>query len=162
MTAAPLMQGVHVPAGKDRHDDNALMIWGLIPLSIKVSTRDTGGALFVFQHNDMGKGGPPRHIHHEQDEWFYVIKGDFAIEVDDERFLLKPGDSFFAPRKIPHAWAHIANGPGTLLTALSPAGTFEEFILETTRHKTLPSPQEIARSFAQHGMTVVGPPLKVD
>ena len=29
----------------------------------------------------MGKGGPPRHVHFEQDEWFYVIKGDYVFEV---------------------------------------------------------------------------------
>jgi hypothetical protein len=32
----------------------------------------------------MGKGGPPRHYHHEQDESFYVTKGEFAFEVGDE------------------------------------------------------------------------------
>lgn len=137
------------------------MIWGLIPLLVKVSSGDTGGTLFVFAHEDMGKGGPPRHVHHEQDEFFYVVKGQFAMEVGDERFTLKPGDSFLAPRKIPHAWACISDEPGTLVTEVTPAGTFEEFILETTRHATLPSPEEVARAFAAHEMTVVGPPLSV-
>jgi hypothetical protein len=56
-----------VPSGKDRSDEE-LKIWGAIPLQIKVSTEDTDGALFVFEHARMGKGGPPRHFHHEQDE----------------------------------------------------------------------------------------------
>ena len=51
--------GVFVPAGKDR-DKEVLKIWGVIPLAVKVSTKDSGGALFVFEHADMGKGGPPR------------------------------------------------------------------------------------------------------
>jgi mannose-6-phosphate isomerase-like protein (cupin superfamily) len=76
-------QGLYVPKGKD-HSQEELRIWGLIPLQIKISTDDTDGALFVFEHADMGKGGPPRHFHYEQDEWFYVIKGDFAFEVGDE------------------------------------------------------------------------------
>lgn len=154
--------GVHVPAGKDRHAENDLRIWGRIPLSSKIATKDTGGALYLFEHADMGKGGPPRHIHHEQDEWFYVIKGEFAIEVGDEKFRLKPGDSVFAPRKIAHAWAHIGDGPGTLLTAVTPAGTFETFIRSTADHADLPTPEEIAKTFSAHGMTIVGPPLAVD
>jgi hypothetical protein len=36
---------------------------------------------YIFEHTNMGKGGPPRHLHYEQDEWFFAIKGDFAMEV---------------------------------------------------------------------------------
>jgi mannose-6-phosphate isomerase-like protein (cupin superfamily) len=155
-------EGIHIASGKDRHSADSALIWGLFPLSIKVATRDTGGALFVFEHRDMPKGGPPRHVHHGQDEWFYAIKGDFRFEIGEEAFLLKPGDSLFAPRKVPHAWAHIGNVPGTLLIAMSPAGSFETFIRDTTKLRTLPTPEEIAKAFAAHDMTVVGPPLGVE
>jgi mannose-6-phosphate isomerase-like protein (cupin superfamily) len=155
-------KGIHVAAGRDRHTEEGLMIWGLIPLAIKLSTKDSGGELFVFQHANMGKGGPPRHVHHAQDEWFYVIAGEFKAEVGDDKFLLKPGDSLFAPRKVPHAWACVSEQPGTIITTVSPAGTFETFIRETAMHPTLPSEEEIARAFAAHGMTVVGPPLKIE
>jgi hypothetical protein len=74
---------------------------------------------------------------------------------------LKPGDSLFAPRIIPHAWAHIGAGPGSLLTIVSPAGTFEEFIRDTARFPKLPPPEEVEEAFAAHGMKVVGPPLLV-
>ena len=157
-----LTQGFRVPAEMGRHDEKGLMIWGLIPLSIKVSTSDSGGRMFAFEHRNMSKGGPPRHVHHEQDEWFYVTRGQFAFEIGEERFRLGPGDSLFAPRKIPHAWACIDPDRGTILTILSPAGTFETFIRDTTKYATLPTPDEIAAAFSAHGMTVVGPPLKVD
>ena len=160
MTPTVLESGVPVPAGQDRYRENGLKIWGLIPLTTKVSTRDSGGGVYIFEHTNMGKGGPPRHIHYEQDEWFYVTKGEFAMEVGDERFRLKPGDSMFAPRMIPHVWAQISN-QGSLLTLLSPAGTFEEFIRDTARHSALPTPEEVEKAFAAHGMKVVGPPLKV-
>ncbi len=154
-------KGIHVPAGKDRHGENDLMIWGLIPLSVKVSTRDTGGGLFVFEHRHMGRGGPPRHVHHEQDEWFYAIEGEFAAEVGDEKFRLRPGDTLFAPQKVPHVWACVGDRPGTMVTAVSPAGTFETFIRDAARLATLPTPEAVAEAFAAHGMTVVGPPLDV-
>jgi len=153
---------IHVAAGRDRHGQENAMIWGLIPLTIKLSADDTAGELLVFQHTNMGRGGPPRHVHHAQDEWFYVVAGEFAAEIGDEKFIMRPGDSLFAPRNVPHAWAHIGPaGAGTLITTVSPAGTFETFIRQTTLHPTLPSEQDIARTFEAHNMTVVGPPLKV-
>ena len=152
---------VYVPAGGDRSGRNGLMIWGLLPLAIKLSSKDTGGELLVFQHTNMGKGGPPRHVHHAQDEWFYVVAGEFVMEVGDDKFRLRAGDSLFAPRRVPHAWAHVGDTPGTLITTVSPAGSFEEFILETTRHATLPTPAEISAAFSAHEMTVLGPPLTV-
>jgi mannose-6-phosphate isomerase-like protein (cupin superfamily) len=162
MTNKRSSAGLHIRAGRDRHGAHEGMIWGLIPLTIKLSAGDTAGELMVFQHTNMGKGGPPRHVHHAQDEWFYVVAGEFAAEVGEEKYLLRVGDSLFAPRQVPHAWAHVDDGPGTLITTVSPAGTFEDFIRETTRHATLPTEQEIARAFEAHAMKVVGPPLPVE
>lgn len=147
--------------GTDGHGASSLKIWGLIPLATKVSTAQTGGLFYSFEHRNMGKGGPPRHVHHEQDEWFYVIHGRYVFEVGDSRFELTAGDSLFAPRGIPHAWACVSDDPGTLLTTVSPAGTFERFILETTEHSELPAPEAIAQAFQTNGMSVLGPPLKV-
>ena len=156
-----LTKGFRVEARGDRFNEN-LSIWGLIPLKTLVSSKDTGGTIYIFQHTNMGKGGPPRHVHHAQDEWFYAIAGEFIAEIGEEKFRLKPGDSLFAPRKIPHAWACVSNTPGTIITAVTPAGTFEHFLRETTTHATLPSPEQIAAAFAKHEMTVVGPPLEVE
>lgn len=153
-------QGLHVPNGEHRFE-GVPKIWGTIPLQVKVSTDDTDGALFVFEHAGMGKGGPPRHFHHEQDEWFYVIEGDFAFEVGDERFELRPGDSLLAPRTVPHVWACVGDDPGTLLLAVQPAGSLEEFFRESCEMTELPTPEEADRMFAAHGMKVVGPPLEV-
>lgn len=162
MPTETLTDIAHVPARTDRFHNNRQMIWGLIPLATKVSTRDTGGALYAFEHRDMPKGGPPRHVHHDQDEWFYVVAGEYAVEIGEERFTLKPGDSLFAPRQIPHAWACISDTPGTLLTTVTPAGTFETFITDTTKHTTVPSMEEMAATFEKHDMTLLGPPLEVE
>lgn len=151
----------YAPAGQDCDGNPPLMIWGLIPLSIKVSSADTNGDLFAFEHTDMVPGGPPRHVHHEQDEWFYVVKGEFAFEVGGQHHRLGAGDSLFAPRQVPHAWACVSETPGTLLTVLTPAGSFETFIRETTRHATVPSPADLAKALTDHGMTLLGPPLAV-
>ena len=154
-------QALYVPRGEHRFDEE-LKIWGAIPLQIKISTDDTDGALFVFEHADMGKGGPPRHFHYEQDEWFYAMKGNFAFEVGDEQFTLGPGDSLMAPRMVPHVWAYVGDAPGTLLLAVQPAGLMEAFFRQSCEMTSLPTPEEADRMFAAHGMKVVGPPLEVD
>jgi mannose-6-phosphate isomerase-like protein (cupin superfamily) len=151
-----------VAAGQDGVEQPPSLIWGLIPLSIKLSGQDTGGNVLLFEHPDMGKGGPPRHVHLDQDEWFYVVKGEFVFEVGDETHRLHTGDTLFAPRNVPHGWARVGEEPGTLLTMVTPVGAFETFILGTTRHSTLPSPEEVEKAFAAHGMKVVGPPIAVD
>lgn len=154
-------KAVPVPAGTDRFKNDQQLIWGLIPLSTKLSSKDTAGQLYVFEHKEMGKGGPPRHVHFNQDEWFYVVKGEYAFEIGAEKFRLKSGDTLFAPRNVPHGWANIGDEPGTLLTVVSPVGTFEDFMLETTEHSELPPPEEVERAFAAHDMKIVGPPLEV-
>ena len=153
-------KAVYVPNGKNRFQEE-LMIWGMIPLQIKVSGKDTDGSLFVFEHANMSKGGPPRHFHYEQDEWFYAMEGEFAFEVGGEKFLLRPGDSLFAPRMIPHVWAYTGDKPGTLLLAVQPAGSLEEFFMKSCAMTRPPTPQEAEQSFAAHGMKVVGPPLTI-
>jgi len=151
---------VYVANGRNRFEEE-MMIWGIIPLQIKISTKDTAGALFAFEHANMGKGGPPRHFHYEQDEWFYAMKGEFAFEVGDEKFTLRPGDSLFAPRMVPHVWAYVGDGPGTLLLAVQPAGSLEAFFHESSKMASPPTQEEADRQFAAYGMKVVGPPLSV-
>jgi hypothetical protein len=48
-------QAIHVLRGTDRSRED-LKIWGVIPLQVKISTDDTNGALFLFEHADMPKG----------------------------------------------------------------------------------------------------------
>lgn len=153
-------KAVYVPRGKNRFNEE-LMIWGIIPYQIKVSGKDTDGSLFSFEHAKMGKGGPPRHFHYDQDEWFYAMEGQFAFEVGDEKFVLQPGDSLFAPRMIPHVWAYTGDKPGTLLLAIQPAGSLEEFFRKSCAMAKPPTPQEAEQLFAAHGMKVVGPPLPI-
>jgi oxalate decarboxylase/phosphoglucose isomerase-like protein (cupin superfamily) len=111
----------------------------------------------------LSKGGPALHRHQDQDEWFYVIRGEFIVRVGDDTFNLHPGDSAFAPRKVPHAYAMISEGEGQLLLLFQPAGSMEDFFLQLSKmEKEIPENQQTAlkRLFEEHGMEVMGPPLK--
>ena len=156
----PQKAGIFVRAGRGR-DREVLKLAGIIPMEIKVSSRDSGGSLFVFEHRDMPRGGPHRHVHFEQDEWFYVLKGEFVFEVGEEQYRLKPSDSVFGPRKVPHVWACMSDA-GTLLSGASPAGTLETFLRNLAKLDKPPTDEEAERSFAAQGMKLLGPPFKVE
>ncbi len=127
----------------------------------KVSGTDTAGTWSMFEAHWSLKGGPPLHVHQVEDEWFYVIEGAYAVQVGDESFRLMPGDSFLAPRQVPHTYAHVGEGQGRMLIAYQPAGNMEAFFLEMSRLTGPPSPDDALRIFRAHGMEIVGPPLKV-
>lgn len=147
-----------IPQGDDRFAAQRGL--GITRLSYKVASHDTQGRLFVIEQTLLAKGGPPRHLHTEQEEWFYSLEGEFVVEVGDDRFTLKPGDSVFAPRRIPHVWAYVGSQPGKILIAFSPAGRMEAFFNVTMKTNAMPA-QDPAL-FRAYGMELVGPPLPVD
>ncbi len=151
---------IHVPAATDRFQ-TLHQAFGLKPIDFKVSARDTDGRFFIVENGNSRPGGPPRHLHHTQEEWFYVLEGEYVIEVGESSYQLHPGDSILAPRAVPHVWAFVGEGNGRLLILFQPAGQMEAFFEESTQLDTLPSPAELADLFERHGMLIVGPPLPV-
>ena len=131
-------------------------------IAIKVSTLDTGEALSVAEITSLHKGGPIRHSHHEQDEWFYVVEGEHVIEVGEERYELGAGDSLLGPRKVAHAWAHVGEGTGRLIAALQPAGQAEALFDELARLGRSPPREDLQRAFGSHGVEFVGAPLSIE
>ncbi len=151
----------YVPAGGDRFRRQREIQFTRSVTDIKVSTLDTDGGLSVAEITYAHKGGPPRHLHHEQDEWFYVVEGEYVIEVGEERYELGPGDSVLAPRKVAHVWAYVGEGTGRLIAALQPAGEIEAFFDELATLGSTPDREVLQRTFSSHGMELTGPPLPI-
>ena len=152
---------VYVPAGEERFRRQHRIQYTRTVIDIKVSTLDTDGGLSVAEIAAFDKGGPARHLHHEQDEWFYVIEGEYVIEVGEERYELGPGDSLLAPRKVAHVWAHVGEGTGRLIAALQPAGEIEAFFDELATLGSSPEREVLQRVFSSHGLELTGPPLPI-
>jgi mannose-6-phosphate isomerase-like protein (cupin superfamily) len=148
---------LRVAAGADCFGEQRSL--GISTIAFKVSGQGSGG-LFILENTFHARGGPPRHLHHDQDEWFYALEGEFLIEVGHEGFRLKPGDSLLAPRRVPHVWASVGVGGGRILIAFMPAGSMEAFFREVTRANAMP-PQDPAL-WRAHGMELLGPPLAVE
>ena len=148
-----------VPARGDRFNQER-KVFGVMPFTIKVAGSDTAGRLLIIEQDNAYPGGPPRHLHQAQEEWFCVVRGSYVVEVDGETYRLGPGDSVLAPRRVPHSWALDGDEPGRLLIAFSPAGSMEEFFAATADMGGMPSPEVLAPLFVAHGMEVTGPPLR--
>ena len=148
---------VFLKAGEDRYGHKRGL--GINTIDFKVTKRESAG-VFILEITMHKNGGPVRHVHHGQDEWWYVVKGEFAIEVGEERRVLGEGDSAWGPRGIPHVWASVS-GPGArFVAALTPAGEAEGFFLEGAKANQVPGMD--SPLFHKYGFEVVGPPLPVD
>lgn len=124
---------------------------------LKVSGKDCNGGLCIFDTIRHSPGGPPLHLHHDQDEWFFVTEGLFEVQVGEATHVLAPGDSIVGPRGIPHTFRN-TSPTGRLIVGFTPAGSMEAFFAEGAAQGPL-SPAAFAELSARHGMTVVGPPL---
>lgn len=131
---------------------------GVSQTSFKVSSEETSGGLFVMENVIAKRGGPPLHLHHNEDEYFYVVEGDFVIEVGGQRFNLKAGDSILGPRKVPHAYAFIGESPGRLLISYAPANKMQEYFATRGEGQKYSSDAE---RFRAYGMELLGPPIKL-
>ncbi len=162
MASEEMFAGFTVSAGKARFDEQIQL--GGEPIDCKVSSQDTQGAMSVFEFT--GIGGGPRHLHYEQDEWIYVLRGEIEIEMGNERRRLGPGESAFFPRKVAHAWASVDEHQQTrIINVYQPSGRIEDFFRHIGTynggkliHEAM-SFDQFQRFFEEHGMDVVGPPL---
>lgn len=152
-------KGFRVDAGKDRSGKSISLFEG-DSFYTKVSTRDTDGDIFVFESTRLKEGGPPLHLHYEQDEWWYILQGEFLFQVGDETFRAKAGDSVFGPRRIPHAFAKVGEGEARMLMFFQPAGKMEANFLAISQGVTAKMTEAERKAFRkEHGFEAVGPPL---
>jgi quercetin dioxygenase-like cupin family protein len=152
-------KGFVVLANKDRHDKPMSLFEG-DKFYTKISADDTNGNLYVLESTRDKQGGPPLHLHPEQDEWWYVMEGEFLIKVGDQLYNAKPGDSVFGPRNVPHTFAKVNDGNARIMIVFQPAGKMEANFRGVsdglTKGMTVEQRNEYSKT---HGVIVVGPPL---
>lgn len=132
-----------------------------ITLKLLLSGKDTAGTQVIFEDIVEPGVGPARHIHHQQDETFFFLEGEFVVEVAGELLHVHPGDVAFIPKGTIHAFKNVGNTPGRLRYVFSPALTIEQMFREF--YASLESGSLDMDSMTQialkHGQEFVGPPL---
>jgi len=150
--SATLDTGFMVAAGAGRLGEHT-RLGGLNPNDLKIAGRDTGNAFSLFEYTGHERGGPPLHVHPEQDEVFYILSGTYRFRVGTTEHELSTGDLIFLPRNVPHTFAQLSS-EGRVLFSFQPTGRMEDFF----RAAATPNPSPSI--FADHGLRVVGPPLE--
>jgi quercetin dioxygenase-like cupin family protein len=143
--------------------------WKTGRMTLKIGGAETGHALAQLENFEPQGTAPPMHVHHNEDETFYVVEGELTVLVGDERIDLRAGDFCFAPREIPHAYIVRSEKARTLVT-LSPAGLEELFVelgvpvteAQAPTEAVQPPMPELVRRFAAYGVEILGPPPSLD
>ena len=136
-------------------------------VAIKCDSAQSCGRVAQLEFDDPRGTAPPVHIHHAEDETFYVISGAMTIFAGDDRFDATAGDFVFVPRGTPHSYI-VTSERSRLLATFSPAGVeaiFPEVGVRDDGNGTPspadavpPPPEELARTCARYSCEIVGPP----
>jgi mannose-6-phosphate isomerase-like protein (cupin superfamily) len=110
-----------VKAGEGKH----LNVMG-IEFTYKATGSETGSSYAFAEGLVAPHRGAPLHVHHREDEAFYVLDGEFEIECNGQVYKATPGTFALLPKDLPHRFQNLTDRPGKLLCVQSPAG-IEEF-----------------------------------
>jgi quercetin dioxygenase-like cupin family protein len=141
--------------------------WFLGGLSIiKSSGETTGGSVAVTENWAPQGYGSPLHVHHREDEWFYVLSGELTFWIDGETVIAREGSFVYGPRDVPHTFI-VSSDQARFLIVVQPAG-FENFLLglsEPAESLALPpasaeppSLDAMMAAAATYELEILGPP----
>jgi mannose-6-phosphate isomerase-like protein (cupin superfamily) len=135
-------------------------------VTIKQTAATTGGTFTVAEIQSWPGGGPPAHVHRDQDEMFYVLEGTYEFLVGDRKETLGVGATVFVPRGTKHTYRKVGDGIGRLFDLHTPGG-FEAFfedagVAATDRiarppiEEKLPDRATMLTLLNRHGMDLAG------
>ncbi len=83
---------------------------------------ETGGAYTLTESMVLPNGGPPPHVHHRDDEAFWVLEGELEVVVGEQAYTVPTGGYVHLPRGVPHRFVNAGSAPARFLTLIVPAG----------------------------------------
>jgi ketosteroid isomerase-like protein/quercetin dioxygenase-like cupin family protein len=128
-----------------------------LPTILRATGQTTNGA-FGLVENVMPPGfASPYHVHHLEDEAFYVLEGEMAFVCDGKWTAAGPGTYVFGPRNLPHGFKVLGDAPARMLLLCTPGG-FEQFVVEMS--EPAPAPPDMAKLMAvaaKYSVDILGP-----
>jgi quercetin dioxygenase-like cupin family protein len=140
--------------------------WKTGRVKLKAAGEQTGGRFSQVETVDPRGTATPLHVHHNEEETFYVLEGEVSVVVDGERLELSTGGFALVPRGAPHAYV-VGSEQARMLVTFSPSGFEEAFVdlgvdaaesAQPSVDTVLPPVEEMVRAFAPYGCEIVGPP----
>jgi quercetin dioxygenase-like cupin family protein len=146
------------------------MLWFLDTLvRFPVSQAEGDDGMSVMESLARRGDSPPYHVHHTEDECFYLIHGEMALMLDGEVTRALPGETHFLPKGLPHTYRVVSEQARWLVVTTQ--GDFERFVREASRPAgapelpppsgppTLEQQQALGELAQRHGIELIGPPL---
>jgi quercetin dioxygenase-like cupin family protein len=124
--------------------------WFAALAEIKASAADTDGQLTIVEVTEPPGAQAPLHVHHREDEGFWILDGDVTFHVGDVTIEARAGDFAWGPRDVPHRYTVGPDGC-RMLFILTPAG-FEGLVRdmsEPAAERTLPPASDEAPDMAR-------------
>ena len=140
--------------------------WFLNNLEIVKATSESTGGAFALIHETTPPGhATPYHLHHIEDEAFYVLDGEFTFICDGQKTVLGPGGYIFLPRNIPHGVRCTGSAPSTMLILATPGSGFVGMMTEMAEPATqrilpvaaAPDIEKLKRLCAKYEIDILGP-----
>ena len=146
--------------------EDSVWFMGML-VSFLADSEQTGGRFGLMEFVVRKVDEPPRHVHHREDEAFYVLEGGITCYVGEDAYKAPPGTFAFLPRDVPHSFT-VETDVVRVLVLLAPGG-FEEFFRssrfsEPARALELPPPagppdvEALLAEMGRYGSEAVGPP----
>ena len=153
------------PIALNRNEGEALWFLGQLVV-IKASAQTTGSRVAVMDVLSPQGPGSPLHVHHNEDEWFYITEGEITFWVGGRIFNASAGSFVYGPRGIPHTF-DVTSPEARFLLVAEPGG-FEDFVrglAVPATARTLPPPtvqppglDRLMAAAVQYGLEIIGPP----
>jgi quercetin dioxygenase-like cupin family protein len=134
------------------------------------TSEETDGAYALWHATVPPGGGPPLHVHNNEDERFDLLAGKLRFQLGDEFIDAMQGDSLTALRGVPHAFINQSDEPAEMLIHVTPGGMekmFLEFGNVVDSIDAVPTPMteqeinKIKQVAPDYGIEVLGPSLGV-
>lgn len=153
-----------------RMDRESSVVYMDCLFSVLAGSDDNGGRFGLIEMIAPRGREPSRHLHHTDDEGFYVLEGDVTFYVGDETYRASPGTFVFLPHGVPHSY-FFESDMVRMLSIIAPGGLEGHFqnasFSEPAESLTLPPPagepdptilEMMAEDLASYGTEIVGPP----
>ena len=88
---------------------------------------DTDGKYAMWEAIVPPGGGPPPHVHSREEEGFFILEGEIAVQIGDQRVLATAGMFANMPVGTPHSFKNESSRPARLLISVAPAGLEKMF-----------------------------------
>jgi quercetin dioxygenase-like cupin family protein len=135
-------------------------VWFLgLPTFIKATGEQTGGAFGLVEHVAPVGFESPYHVHHAEEEVFFVLEGEVTFVSGDRKFTGTAGSYVFLPREIPHGYKITGDKPARFLVMITPAG-FEQFVLDMSEPTPSDGPPDRAKLMSlvgKYNVDILGP-----